>query len=447
MALLPIVSVALRREQDLLLVRQRARQISQFLGFSNGDITRITTALSEIGRNALEYAKAGRAHFALGSAADRQELVVVVKDAGDGIADVTAVLAADFRSRTGMGIGIRGSRVLMDRFEIVSDNGAGTAVTMAKTLPRSQRRFTATDVARLATELTHTSDASPFGELQIQNQALLGTLDELTRRQLEIERLSEVAESARARAEAAQLVAERSLVVRDRFMALTTHELRTPLNAIMGYMELLDMDLAPLMTDKQKSYFSRVQKASKHLLGVTNDFLDMAQGDAGRLRVRRDEGAARHVISEASALVTPQAAARDVTVVLVEEQQDITYLGDAARVRQVLVNVLGNAVSFSPKGGTVQVHVTRTAGVPDGIGLSGGPWCVIRIDDSGPGIPPENLAHVFEPFVQLSADGQANRKGSGLGLTVSRQLAMLMGGELTAGSTGQGASFTLFLPA
>ena len=448
MSLLPVVSVALRREQDLLLVRQRTRQISRFLGFSTGDITRISTALSEIGRNALEYGRGGRVDFGVRStAADRQELVIVVKDDGVGIGDVAAVLAPDFQSRTGMGIGIRGSRALMDRFEITSAVGDGTVVTMAKLIPRSAGAFVAADVARLADELTQTSDASPFGELQLQNQALLGTLDELTKRQLEIERLSAVADTARERAEAAQLVAERSLVVRERFMALTTHELRTPLNAIIGYMELLDMDLAPLMTEKQKGYFTRVQRASKHLLGVTNDFLDMAQGDAGRLRVGRDQGAARHVIAEASALVTPQAAAREVTLVLTENEPGITYVADAARVRQVLVNVLGNAVSFSPRGGSVRVLVAREKAVPVGVALTGGPWCAIRVEDSGPGIPPEKLAHVFEPFVQLSDNGQATRKGSGLGLTVSRQLAMLMGGELTVDSAGSGASFTLFLPA
>ena len=449
MTCLPVVSVAIRREQDLLLVRQRARQISSFLGFSSGDATRITTALSEIGRNAFEYAGGGRAEFRLSaSTPGRQELVIVVTDTGAGIANVDAVLAADFRSQTGMGIGIRGSRVLMDRFEVVSRAGEGTAVTMAKTLPRSQHTFTGADVARLARELSETNDASPFGELQIQNQALLATLDELTKRQLEIERLSAVAENARERAEAAQLVAERSLVVRERFMALTTHELRTPLNAIMGYMELLDMDLASLMTEKQRDYFARVQRASKHLLGVTNDFLDMAQGDAGRLRVARDEGAARHVIAEAIALVMPQAAARDVAVTLVETAENLTYVGDAARARQVLVNVIGNAVSFTPKGGSVKIFVDREEHVPDGVELSAGPWCAIRVDDSGPGIPAEKLAHVFEPFVQLSSNGQPSRKGSGLGLTISRQLAVLMGGELSATSTGTGgASFTLRLPA
>ena len=229
-------------------------------------------------------------------------------------------------------------------------------------------------------------------------------------------------------------------------MALTTHELRTPLNAIIGYMELLQMELAPVMSEKQGGFFARVQKASQHLLGVTNDFLDMAQGDAGSLKVHCRDNPARSVISEATALVMPQATARDVAVNLSEAVDRVSYYGDVNRVRQVLVNLLGNAVSFTPPGGTVEIVAEHVAEPPEGSAMTGGPWSVIRVQDAGPGIPEEKVGHVFEPFVQLSSDGQATRKGSGLGLTVSRQLALLMGGDLIAASSGAGATFSLWLP-
>ncbi len=443
---IPLVTVAIRREHDILLARQRARQISLFLGFSTGETTRITTALSEVARNAFEYGGGGSAAFSIeGQALDRQELVIRVVDKGSGITDVSEVLSPEFKSRTGLGIGIKGSRALMDRFEITSVRGRGTTVVMAKTLPWSASKFGAADVGRLTDELAKASEATPLGELQVQNQALLSTLEELTRRQAEIERLEVTAREARDLADAARQVAERSLAVRERFLALTTHEFRTPLNAILGYLELLDMQVAASLTEKQKGYFARVQSACKHLLGVTNDFLDMAQGDAGRLNVTRHAGAARHVMSEASALVAPQAAQRNVTLHLTETTEHIMYLGDVDRVRQVLVNVLGNAVSFTPPGGSVDVVAARATEPPPGSALTGGPWCIIRVEDTGPGIPSDKLAHVFEPFVQISSEGQASRKGSGLGLTVSRQLALLMGGELTAASSGTGAVFTLWL--
>jgi signal transduction histidine kinase len=155
------------------------------------------------------------------------------------------------------------------------------------------------------------------------------------------------------------------------------------------------------------------------------------------------------VISEAAALVAPQAAARTVEITLTEATERIMYLGDQDRVRQVLVNVLGNAVSFTPPNGTIRVTAARVGDPPAGSTLTGGPWCIIRIEDSGPGIPPDKLPHIFEPFVQIASGSQGGRKGTGLGLTVSRQLALLMGGDLTVeGSAGidGGAAFTLWLP-
>jgi signal transduction histidine kinase len=445
-ASIPISTVVIRREEDILLARQRTRQISQFLGFSNGDTTRITTALSEVARNAFDYAAGGAVAFSVeNQPLNRQDLVLRVTDEGPGIPDVPAVLRADFKSRTGMGIGIKGSRALMDRFTITSAAGKGTVVVMAKALPWSASKFGAPEAARLSNEMTKVTAATPFGELQAQNQALLNTLQELTQRQAEIDRLRVIADQARESLQAAQRIAERSMVVRERFMALTTHEFRTPLNAILGYLDLLDFEIASSITDKQKGYLSRVQRAAKHLVGVTNDFLDMAQGDAGRLKIERAAGAAELVMSEAFALVAPQAAARNVNVNLSQTSEVCMFLGDADRVRQVLVNVLGNAVSFTPAGGTVEVTASRIMEAPTDTAMTGGPWCAIRVEDTGPGIPEDKLQHVFEPFVQLSSDGQATRKGSGLGLTVSRQLALLMGGDLTVASTGTGAVFTLWL--
>lgn len=444
-----LISVAIKQEHDLVLVRQRTRDLARLLGFAEGDVTRITTAVSEVSRNAHEYAGGGRVNFTVENHGDgdrpRQALCVRVVDEGPGIPAAAGSATASYRSTTGMGIGIRGSRALMDTFEITANGSRGSVVHLCKILP-DDRRFTAEDAGRIAASLAASSDASPYGELQIQNQALLQTLDELTRRQAEIERLSALATDARLRAEAAQQVAERSMVVRERFMALTTHELRTPLSAMVSYLELFEMESPVGQSEKQVLYLKRTREASAHLMTITNDFLDMAQGDAGRLTVAKHPGTGRQVMSEAFTLVVPQAAARGVDVALAETSEKVMYLGDIDRIRQILVNLLGNAVSFSPRGGLVEVVASSVDYPPPGAAESTGPWMTIRVTDSGPGIPADKLAHVFEPFVQLSTEGQSRRKGSGLGLTVSRQLAVLMGGDLTASSTATGAVFTLWLP-
>src|SRR5215208_2210930 len=135
---IPLITVALRRENDLLFARQRARQIASELGFSTGDSTRITTALAEIARNALVYGGGGTVGFFIEDEQHGlQSLAVHVNDTGPGIAEIDTILAGRYGSHTGMGVGITGSRSLMDRFQIETAPGAGTRVRMAKMLPHS----------------------------------------------------------------------------------------------------------------------------------------------------------------------------------------------------------------------------------------------------------------------------------------------------------------------
>jgi anti-sigma regulatory factor (Ser/Thr protein kinase) len=152
---IPLITVALRRENDLLLARQRARQITQLLGFSVGDSTRITTALAEIARNALVYGGGGTVTFFIDDEPHgSQALLVHVADEGPGVANLDTILAGQYGSQTGMGIGITGSRALMDRFQIESADGAGTRVSMSKMLPRSVTRIGTAEIARLTDQLT-----------------------------------------------------------------------------------------------------------------------------------------------------------------------------------------------------------------------------------------------------------------------------------------------------
>ena len=135
---LPLITVALRRENDLLLARQRARQITQLLGFSMGDSTRVTTAVAEIARNAVTYGGGGTvAFFVEDEPHGRQALAVHIADKGPGVTQLATILAGEYGSNTGMGKGITGSRALMDRFQVETNPGAGTRVLMSKMLPRS----------------------------------------------------------------------------------------------------------------------------------------------------------------------------------------------------------------------------------------------------------------------------------------------------------------------
>ena len=257
------------------------------------------------------------------------------------------------------------------------------------------------------------------------------------------------AEEAAERERDARAEAENANRAKSEFLANMSHELRTPLNASLGYADLLDMELAGPLTPGQREYLERIRVSNHHLLGLVEDVLDLSKLSAGRMAVEREPADAATAVVSALTLVQPQADVRGVAVYDRCAGCDVTYVGDEDRVRQVLVNLLSNAVKFTQPGGQVTVDV-GTSDEPDpGARLMGsGPWTFFRVRDTGLGIAPDQLESVFLPFVQAETGHTRTRGGTGLGLTISREFARLMGGDLTLRSTlGQGAAFTLWLPA
>src|SRR5215475_9607481 len=164
--------VAIRYERDVVLVRQRARQIAGLVGFDAQDQTRIATAVSEIARNAFEYARGGNVEFRLEGSTAPQLLCVQVSDRGPGIRELATVLEGRYRSASGMGLGITGARRLMDRFEIVSQPGEGTTVVLKHMRPRRVGLLDRETVARLTADLARQPSRDPFSEIQQQNQEM-----------------------------------------------------------------------------------------------------------------------------------------------------------------------------------------------------------------------------------------------------------------------------------
>jgi PAS domain S-box-containing protein len=268
---------------------------------------------------------------------------------------------------------------------------------------------------------------SSAGELE---SVVLFGVDVTHRREAEVA-ARRLAEERMARAEA-----EAANHAKMEFLAVMSHELRTPLNAIAGYVDLLDLGIGGPVTPQQTEYIQRIRRSQEHLLTLINDVLNFARLEAGRVEFQLEEVCVREVLETARAVTEPQARAKQLTFHCVDCDASLTVRGDRERAQQVLINLLTNAIKYTPAGGRVEMDC---APHPDAVAIS--------VRDTGPGIPPEKLETIFEPFVQLTDPANERPDGVGLGLAISRSLARAMHGDLLVESApGRGSSFTLVLP-
>jgi signal transduction histidine kinase len=243
------------------------------------------------------------------------------------------------------------------------------------------------------------------------------------------------AEHARSEAEAARAEAERANNSKTDFLAVMSHELRTPLTAIMGYEELLSDGITGPVTELQRQQLGRINASAHHLLGLIDEILTFARVDIGRERVRWESMSVNHTLSDAAALVEPMASAKNLRLVVNLMSEDQSIQTDGTKLRQMLVNLLSNGIKFTEKG-----EVRLACGVSEDV-------LEVSIADTGVGIAAENIEYVFEPFWQAEQTATRKTGGTGLGLSVTRKLARLLGGDVTVASRlGAGTTFQLTLP-
>ncbi|MCU1384131.1 MAG: hypothetical protein JWL71_2828 [Acidobacteria bacterium] len=261
------------------------------------------------------------------------------------------------------------------------------------------------------------------------------------RRAAEAELRRQVEAAAALQREAEEASQQKNL----EFVASVSHELRAPLNTMLGYISLLKRDAAA--PGRHELHVEKLQRIGGHLLSIVDDLIDTSRAASGTLPITASVRSIGAAIDAALADVDGQVRESGVTLIdaVSGGAADVSYWGDEARVRQIVVNLLTNAVKFTPRGGRITVS-GGTADSVTGTMLNGpGPWVYVRIEDTGRGIPADRLDAIFEPYQQSEAGDQ--HLGSGLGLAISRRLARLMGGDLTAQSTpGIGSTFTLWLP-
>lgn len=276
-------------------------------------------------------------------------------------------------------------------------------------------------------------------QVEESNEALHLRLGEARALALRLEEANHVAEDAREEA-------QRASRAKSEFLATISHEIRTPISAVVSYIDLLASGVPHEPTKEQRRYLERIEGVNEHLIALTNDLLDFSQMESGQMRLEMEPVSVHEVVSVALATLEPQATARGVC--LAQEGCDgLRLVGDVQRVRQIVLNLVSNAIRYMPGGGSVTVRGTRSAEGPPGMDRpSDGGWGCICVQDDGIGIEPGQLARMFEPFVQGPAAPDDTHDGVGLGLAISRRLASLMSGALTAESTpGKGSTFTLWL--
>ncbi|HEY2732577.1 MAG TPA: ATP-binding protein [Polyangiales bacterium] len=439
-----LLSTEIKLEVDLVLARKRARQIAAALGFEPQDQTRIATAVSEIARNAFQYASGGRVQFSVDDTPRGVLLIVEVTDQGGGIADLEAVLDGSYRSQTGAGLGISSARRLMDGFRIDPGSGKGVRVQMEKRL-RTPLALTPELRARIADELARErlQPENLVEEVRQQNQELARALEELRQSQRDLELLNrELEETNRGvmvlynelqeQAEALR----RSTAAKSQFFSEMNHEVRTPINSILKLSELLLNGTIGAPQAEQQTALGYMRQSAQQLSELVDDLLDLAKSEAGKLVVRPSSFTVDELFGGLRGMFRPLHTRDEVKLVFENVQHLPPMHSDEGKVAQIMRNFISNALKFTDRG-TVTVSAQQT----------GRDEIVFSVRDTGIGIDLQAHAALFEPFVQIDSPRQRRVKGTGLGLSLTRALSELLGGKVAVESTpGQGSHFSVQIP-
>jgi signal transduction histidine kinase len=328
------------------------------------------------------------------------------------------------RSKSGEDVGVLANAVRRER-----GGEWFTDAVLLRLVERRKFEDALLEAKRLAEEATKEAHEQHH-EVQLANE-------QLERQALELELIQEQLVQQATELDRQRSIAEDANHAKSSFLAMMSHELRTPLNAIGGYVQLLEMGVHGPVTEAQAAALGRVTRSQQHLLRLINDLLNLARIESGRIDYDLQAFSLDDVLQATLPMIEPQLAARALryeSSVPVE----IKVEADREKVEQILLNLLSNATKFTPPGGCVRVEA-RVA--PDNEDI-----VELEVGDTGVGIPAARLDQIFEPFVQVDNSKAGRVEGSGLGLSISREMARGMGGDITVTSTmGVGSTFAIRL--
>ena len=443
MPLTELGGVAIQHDADLVTARRRASEVATLLGYDAHDQARIATAVSEVTSTAIRDAGGGHMSVLLDRDSHPEALVLRIVDQGPGIEPLDAVLAGQHASPNGPGQGLLGAKGLMDAFFVDTTRGRGTTVLMRKNLPLNAPPITTARVGSIRATLADRPSRGLLAEFQRQNQELLHALHERQAGQGELVRLNRELEDTNRgvvalyaeleeRADHLRAAAE----LKSRFHSQMTHEFRTPVIAIIGLCDLL-IERSRKRGETADSEVMYIREAAEHLSALVDDLLDLARMDAGKWTLRHDSVIVEDLFAALRGMLKPLLPERGISLIFDPAADLPPLMTDAAKVSQILRNLISNALKFTERG---EIRVAARA-------AHEGEAIEFTVSDTGDGIATSDHERIFEEFLQLEDRLERRARGSGLGLPLSRRLAELLGGTLTVRSQrGAGATFTLRLP-
>ncbi len=434
----------LRREDDIITARTRAREVARRLGFESRDQVRIATAVSELTRNTVASAGHGSIAFEVEGDTSPQLLVIrVTEHAGGGGEPRTAAMRAE--AAAGAAVGVIGARRLMDHFDVI-ERPDGQVVTVKQVFPRGARLWHEVDLRLLVKTMEQDVRRKPLSvldELKQQNRELAEALQQLEDRQKELSRLnaelfdtnrgvlalySELDEKAEHLRNADQL--------KTRFLSNMSHEFRTPLNSILALTRLLNERVDGELSAEQEKQVGYIRKSALELLELVNDLLDLAKVEAGKTVVRAAEFSVEELFSALRGMLRPLLIQQNVALVFEDAAAMPVLFSDEGKVSQILRNFLSNALKFTEHG---EIRVSSELRATEE-----GEHAVLCVQDTGIGIATQDHERIFEEFTQVEGPLQYRARGTGLGLPLCRKLAQLLGGRVWVQSElGVGSRFYL----
>ena len=440
-----ISRIEISHEQDVVYARQRTRLIADLIGFDRTNQTRLSTAVSEVVRNAFQYAGGGQVIFAVDGTP--QLLTITVSDRGPGIANVNAILDGAYISSTGLGLGLVGVRRLMDFFRLDTEPGQGTSVYFGKILPASAPPVTPTVLASIVQALTAPqTDPSPLEEIRLQNRELLAALEQISRRDEELTNVNreltdtntgmialytELENNSERLQESRALLQARNEELKE-FAYTVSHDLKAPLRGIAGYADELTHKHRTGLSERALFCLSQILTATHNLDNLIEDLLHYSRLDTETPSYTQVNvpGLIEAILRDRNLVITEQG---------VEVSVNIPFTFQESWERglvQILTNLIDNALKYSR--GATPPHLTIC-----GAALAEG-WQV-RVSDNGIGFDMKYHDRIFGLFNRLVR--QEEFEGTGAGLAIVQKVTNKLGGRIWAQSApGQGATFFIEFP-